>query len=129
MNTRYTLSQRPEHIPAHWTIYNASRPIWGHITWERPFLSGIFYAAIDPDGEDANRWAERNGSLDAVKVEYVTQEQVLDAYLASIPSKFAAMYEKAGDELRQQCIEAGLRKLNEGHAHIGRERQQDAPIS
>src|SRR4051812_30130531 len=34
-------------IPAAWTIWNAPRPLLGHVSWQGEFHCGIFYAALD----------------------------------------------------------------------------------
>ena len=67
---------RPANVPEGWTVWNAARPIYGQMEWQREFRHGSFYAATDPANADTPRFEQRNRELDALPVEYVTPEQV-----------------------------------------------------
>lgn len=45
-------------------IFNAPRPLFG-TTWQSDYRHGVFYAAIDPNQEEAAGWIERNLDDDA----------------------------------------------------------------
>lgn len=79
----YTTKPRPEAIPASWTIYNAPRPLYGDTEWRGDFLTGIFYAAVDPNADIATAtWMIRtNETNGAAEVVYVTETQAIEAYL------------------------------------------------
>jgi hypothetical protein len=48
-----------------WFICNAPRPIYGTETWQGNFVSGVFYAAIDPTDTQAAWMLQRNIELQA----------------------------------------------------------------
>ena len=92
MQTRTTRKPRHATVPPHWTIYNAPRPLFGHMNWTGDFITGLFYAAIDPNGPGAEEDTERNRAFNAVIVNYVTDlewEQAVTAY----GQKMAADYQ------------------------------------
>jgi len=73
--------ERPTEAPEGYQIWNAPRPLFGSptepggpaATWEGDFLSGIFYAAVDVEGDDlAESWIQQNRKLDGVIVEYAS---------------------------------------------------------
>ena len=85
-NKRIRLGKRPTDIqcgkydlPPHWNIYNAPRPIYGTegYEWRDDCFCGVFYAAVDPDDEMAQRWDERNAELDARVIVYMSEEDAL----------------------------------------------------
>ena len=55
-------------------IFNAPRPLVGHETWQGAFYSGIFYAAIDDNQDDAEWMLKQNYDDDAVELEIVSDE-------------------------------------------------------
>ncbi len=65
-------------IAPSWIIFNAARPIPGHVTWQGEFLSGVFYAAIDPAGDRAEYYTQRCVALDAKQLLFVSEEQVYE---------------------------------------------------
>jgi hypothetical protein len=69
--------KRPTEAAPGWEIYNAPRPLWGTRIWQGDFISGVFYAAIDPNDPEADRFRENNKNLDAVKLEFVTRASVV----------------------------------------------------
>lgn len=68
--------ERPAHIPDGWHIYNASRPFPAHETWVGDFLHGVFFGAIDPDGEWAEDYRCRAVELDAHRLVFHKHEDV-----------------------------------------------------
>ena len=69
---RVTFENRPEDIPIHWYIFNATRPLPGRITWTGDWLAGIYYAAMPVQDEQAIKDAlELGGRL----VEYMPDER------------------------------------------------------
>jgi len=77
--TRYVLagtwpSEHAEKITVNgWAVVNAPRPLLGSVTWEGPFICGIFYAA-GPYDQLAERWR----ADDATLLVPVTPAQVID---------------------------------------------------
>jgi hypothetical protein len=91
MKTRHTRQTRPADIPADWPIYNAPRPLAGDRTWTGDFLTGRFYAAVDPAGPYAEEYTRRNVQNDAARLEYITPEewdQAVTAYGATMAEEY-----------------------------------------
>lgn len=102
MRTRKIVNfSRPKEAPEGWEIYNAPRPLFGtqnsdgkvH-TWEGEFISGIFYAAINPDDTDADMWREENEKLHATRLEYVTRQSVIDEMVRYYKQRYPDRVEK-----------------------------------
>lgn len=86
METVIVVGPRPTEAPEGWEIYNAPRPLYGTIrktpekwypalTWTGEFVSGLFYAAVDPNDPDADRWRKENESLHAFRLDYITHDE------------------------------------------------------
>jgi len=97
METRKVVNfNKPQEAPEGWEIYNAPRPIFGTITdtgpttWQGEFISGIFYAAINPDDDEAEMWREENRKLHATKLQYVTRQSVIDEMVEYYNQKYPA---------------------------------------
>lgn len=73
------IGERPHSVLEDWPIFNAPRPLCGHMEWQGEFEHGIFYVAVDPDGYGAEGFVERNISLDGWLVEYWLKEKAVDA--------------------------------------------------
>jgi hypothetical protein len=110
MKTRHTFREYPSQVPAEWTIWNAPRPIYGDITWKGDFLSGVFYAAINPDGDDCKRFTQLNIELDACKIFYVDEEEALDLMVTYYQDSFKKTFCK--DEYRDELLQGYLNKYN-----------------
>ena len=92
----------PIYAPAGWEIYNAPRPLYGTVTsdsdgenygactWQGDFISGVHYAAIDPNDPDADRLREENRKLDATRLVWVTQETVIAEMVEYYNKRFSA---------------------------------------
>lgn len=69
--TMRILDRRPADVPAHFEVWNAPRPLFGHVEWQGAFRHGVFYVAVDPnDRAVAERFTERNVALDGMRVLY-----------------------------------------------------------
>lgn len=68
-------SVKPE-IPTNWIIFNALTPIWGHKTWRGDFIHGSFYAAINPNENQAEYMINENISFGAWVIEYITMKDI-----------------------------------------------------
>jgi len=66
-----------EKVPERWIVYNAPRPLMGHEGWSGEFVHGIFYAAVNPEGEYADVYIKRNQELDGYIVRWVAKGDVL----------------------------------------------------
>jgi hypothetical protein len=90
----------PPQAPLGWEIYNAPRPLYGSrdnsgpYTWQGEFISGVFYAAIDPDDPDAEMWRQKNEQLDAVRLEFVSRQSVIDEMVEYYRQRFPCTFEK-----------------------------------
>jgi hypothetical protein len=88
MKKLYIIAERPSHIPKHWIICNAPRPLMGTDTWGGDFRHGIFYAAIDPADEFAEMNLDTNRKLDAWELVFYTEGEARNA-LKEICKKYA----------------------------------------
>jgi hypothetical protein len=88
MRTRKVIGTFPSGIPTNWELYNAPRPLYGK-TWEGDFISGIFYAAIDPSHPDASIWREENRKLDATRIMFVSQDSVIEEMVEYYRERYA----------------------------------------
>ena len=78
------LADWPDIAPAGWHVFNAPRPIYGHLYWDGDFRHGKFYAAVNPAKRDAAGYIHENRDLDAVLLRFVAESDVrawADAYL------------------------------------------------
>lgn len=91
-------------IPADWVIVNAPRPLFGNIQFTGDFISGIFYAALDPADEYFQTWMDANKKLDARVIHYVTESELAEA-LEAHKLKLQERYSKeAVDGLEAQDL-------------------------
>ena len=88
MPVRTTVSPRPAHVPAAWPIFNAPRPLCGTVTWTGEFLTGIFYAAVDPADPAAAAFIAHNRRDAAVVVEYVAAADLIAAHKAELLARY-----------------------------------------
>lgn len=58
-------------IPVDWVIFNAPRPLYGDVCWEGDFRHGVFYSAVDSEGDFSDLWIDRNFELDAWEISYI----------------------------------------------------------
>ena len=97
---------RPNDVPKGWHIHNAPRPLYGDITWQGDFLSGIFYAALDPQGEQYDWQRQQNESLDATRVIPVTEnfvvEEMSEYYHQNYPD---LAFDPADPDTRRQLVQ------------------------
>jgi len=79
----YHKAERPADIPETWTIYNASRPLFGHAHWRGDFRHGVFFAAVMPEGDpadefgDAPEFHKRNRELDGHVCVWIPRDDVM----------------------------------------------------
>lgn len=62
--------------PNHY-IFNAPRPLMGHGDWTGNFISGVFYAAVDPKGERADQMIDFNIRMDADLLTWFSKDDVI----------------------------------------------------
>lgn len=68
------VSAMPVTFPDNWIVMNAPRPLLGSRTMEGEFLTGRFYAGIDPEDAMAGQFIKANEKLDARIVVAVSRE-------------------------------------------------------
>ncbi len=89
-----------EDVPADWIIMNAPRPLLGHVIIDNgPFISGRFFAGIDPSCSLATPYIANNKSMNACVVIRATKEEQVD--LALVGHMYADKYRTkySGDRL------------------------------
>lgn len=100
VKARFT-AERVMDVPDGWIVMNAPRPLLGTKTLEGgPFMSGRFYAAIDPADSMAAGFVAENIKLDArVVLQGISTE--LQIEMALVDNKYADTYRSdfQGDEL------------------------------
>ena len=77
----------PDDIPDDWQIWNAARPFPAHRTWQGDFVRGIFYGAIDPQGDFGQEYIKRAQELDASLIEWKDEDDVME-YAKMICAKY-----------------------------------------
>jgi hypothetical protein len=87
IETIQIVGERPSTLPAGWIVFNAARPLAGSLieadsdralasgmvpnVWTGVFISGVFYAAVDPADDDAQQWIDQNRNLDARVLKWI----------------------------------------------------------
>jgi hypothetical protein len=69
------VGERPDDVPVGWRVFNAPRPLHGHKTWQGAFITGVFYAAVEPEGAYADDYVEHNRRDAAVEIRWISPEQ------------------------------------------------------
>lgn len=105
-------------VPADWVVMNATRPLLGdrRLDGNGPYLSGRFYAAIDPSqGEFAAQYIERNRRDDA-SIVFVADKETQVAMALQLVAQRNADYIDAYLEMepkeRENALSVFLNKLN-----------------
>ena len=76
--TIHVIGHRPSQAPVSWEIWNAPRPIYGQELWQGEFMTGIFYAAINPWDEFSAGLRYENVTLRASLLVYIDEEDHRD---------------------------------------------------
>lgn len=83
-------------------LFNAPRPLYGHFTFQWNFKRGIFYAVVDPNGERAAMFIQRNKELDACMVRFITEAEMRDRvyqwYVDNRPEYLPQIVEMFGEK-------------------------------
>ena len=104
----------PANLPAGWIIMNAPRPLLGQETAQGDFLTGRYYAAIDPEDEFAQGYIDRNVQDGAVVVFVAdTATQTAMALNLADPDYLPAYLEMDAQEL-SESIGGLTSQLHEG---------------
>jgi hypothetical protein len=96
--------KRKWNVPDGWEIHNAARPLSGNMTWKGEFISGRYYAAVNPDSKDYDWHAETNVSLDARLIVPVTEDDAV----AEISAYYAERFPTRWSSLRDSITHADL---------------------
>ena len=100
-NIKARVTERlPLDVASGWIVMNAPRPLAGHLTTDNgEFLSGRFYAAIDPADTTAASFVEANIKLDACVV--ICASKAVQVDMALVGHRYADRYrsEFSGDDL------------------------------
>lgn len=72
---RAMIGSLPENVPTAWIIFNAPRPIYGHVEWRDGNGFGFFFAAVNPEGERAEWMQYENHRQDACILHFVTEDE------------------------------------------------------
>lgn len=91
-------------------VYNAPRPLSGHVEWTGDFISGVFYAALDPTQPDYETRLDYNQRMDAVRLEVVTPDQVVTEMVEYYTRERPKVWERLAldvtdSQTRRQLIE------------------------
>ena len=110
MKIRKIIRERPTDIPKDWWIMNAPRPLWGNKQWTGEFLCGVYYVALDLDGELYQDRVEYNKSMDATILEFISRQEVVDemlAYYQDRPKAWEKLkgYDFSDSNVQDQLIE------------------------
>lgn len=75
---RVVVGDRPATIPVGWIVCNAPRPIFGHVLWMGEFVTGRFYAAIDPEEPNADQLYALNCQNDATILGFINEDAAFE---------------------------------------------------
>jgi len=102
---REVRGERPAEAPDGWIVYNAPRPIWGHTKWQGDFVTGVFYAAVDPEMDDADEMVAHNQLQHAAELTFISEEE-WRRRVEEYGRKMSAEYEINLDDFEWADIEA-----------------------
>ncbi len=105
--TIIVVSDRPRQAPVSWEVWNAPRPIYGQELWQGDFLSGIFYAAINPFDEFSNGLRYENVMLHASRLVYVTADEHradVERYRSEMVAKYPRLADAEFDMVERSYI-------------------------
>lgn len=106
-----------DNLPPDWIVMNAPRPLLGDKLAQGEFLTGRFYAAIDPSVEFAKNLFDRNVKDDA-SIVFVADAALQEAMaLETISPEYQDAYRKMAPAKRSQAIESFVRKLSVGKTY------------
>jgi hypothetical protein len=112
VKTRFSLFKSIE-VPDNWIIMNAARPLLGHETVsDGTFLSGRFYAGINPEDGFAVSYIRENIKLDAIVVLQASMSELIEMALAE-NEEYRAAYEEMEPERQQDALRVLISKLND----------------
>ncbi len=94
---------------------NAPRPLLGHKLWTGDFVSGIFYAVLDPTEMNYGAVLDFNIKQDATILEYVSRQEVVDEMIAyyQVRPKLGVRlkdYDFSDPDIQEQLIETWFNK-------------------
>ena len=98
--------ERERPVPAGWIVMNAPRPLLGSVTMQGDFVTGRFYAAIDPDDSMAKSFICENVKLDARIVVVVDRDTQME--LALHGNKYRDQYMELDAESRFEHLSSQI---------------------
>lgn len=112
---RAMIGSKPDNVPANWIIYNAPRPIYGHVEWRDSNGFGFFFAAVDPKGERAEWMQVENQRQDAMILHLMTEEEAFGAGKARLLFQYGEMALKVINDPahRRWVINTAIDAINE----------------
>lgn len=108
-----TSEQQMPGTPDNWIVMNAARPLLGTETLSNgEFLSGRFYAAIDPQDYMAQAYIDSNVKMDASVVFVADKATQAAMALQTIRPQYQAAYMEMDEDERAASISGFVNKLN-----------------
>lgn len=101
----------PVEVSEGWVVMNAPRPLVGNETMSGDFLTGRFYAAIDPADYMADKFVEKNRELDARLVVVVSKDTQMEMAMAG--NKYRNQYLEMDTDKRWEQLSWQLEKLRD----------------
>lgn len=98
-------------LPNDWIVMNAPRPLLGSKTAEGDFVTGRFYAAIDPKDSMAKKYIEENIKLDARLLVVVSRDTQMD--VAMHGNEYRDKYMQRDPVERYEWLATPLEKLRD----------------
>lgn len=111
-------------VPTEWEIWNAPRPLYGHVTWDTwtstgMMIRGRLWAGIDPDQPDADELRRLNERDHGHLIVFVSEADAFDAGKAALIERYSKFPEADEiiarldeDDNRSFILEKGLEVLN-----------------
>lgn len=98
-------------VPATWIVMNAPRPLLGTRTMEGDFVTGCFYAVIDPCDPMAENFVSENEKLDARLLAEISRETQME--VALLDNEHRNQYMQREPEERYKLLAPTLNKLRD----------------
>ena len=96
-------------VPPGWIVMNAPRPLLGNMTMQGDFVTGRYYAAIDPEDSMAAAYVRENSKLDARLLAVVSRDTQME--MAMHGSQYRARYMEREPDERYEWLSSPLEKF------------------
>lgn len=109
----------PAGFRADWITMNATRPLYGDLVVEdSPYLSGRWYACIDPEVEFAAELVMQNLRNDCKVVVLASAELRQNMAIKTLSPRYMTSYEGMSENVQSAIVTPLVKKLNRGKTYV-----------